>query len=366
MAAGQADGSFSSVVDAFGIAGDSAVSAVHTEGAHLLAAVKSRQDSQGWYTVLQYIDAPRAQRPEAARANAPWLVSLQRCSREIQTRKRRKECHQATASQGSSSLVASKSANQLLSTPVKKVGLNVSEKVKLFQQLSSPRPGLYRDGAPPTPSRPAASPRKLDLAQLEEGVGKAPASRLPGPPKSSPKGSPGPRPPGSSRKQAGPALKLPAKETPAKPHPKKGILSSPAARSNIDAPRKLRLVDIGPKQTGDNYILSDKDTDSENEDGGSQKGPKHIPSWASKWMQLAKSQAHIDPDSIFGTQLPSCDLDVIVKDHIYEKMKVERRRRKRGSSETWTADKLKPAEIARYKKRMAQTQPLQGIWQVAE
>mmetsp|Transcript_55001 Transcript_55001/g.120610 ORF Transcript_55001/g.120610 Transcript_55001/m.120610 type:complete len:464 (+) Transcript_55001:40-1431(+) len=128
------------------------------------------------------------------------------------------------------------------------------------------------------------------------------------------------------------------------------------------SPPAQRLVPLPVKRPDENYDLSDKGSDSE-EEHQKQHRSKRKPSWVQNWHQLTKAQADVDPDTIFGTHLPVCDLDVIIGDHFYTGKGRERPRlRRRGSSQNWRVDKLTCREVERYKRRMRQHRAVAGVW----
>jgi len=128
------------------------------------------------------------------------------------------------------------------------------------------------------------------------------------------------------------------------------------------SPPAQRLVPLPAKRADENYDLSDKGSDSEEEHQKPHRS-KRKPSWVQNWHQLTKAQADVDPDSIFGTHLPVCDLDVIIGDHFYTGKGRDRPRlRRRGSSQNWRVDKLTCREVERYKRRMRQHRAVAGVW----
>lgn len=112
----------------------------------------------------------------------------------------------------------------------------------------------------------------------------------------------------------------------------------------------LRRIKLPPPSEKDNYEISDKGEDSEAEEPD--RTMKHIPAWSSNYLQLLDAQANIDPDTIFGSKVPICDLEAIFSDQDYMKFQKERPRRRRGSSAEWGGDRLGRHEIGEYKRKM--------------
>ncbi len=120
----------------------------------------------------------------------------------------------------------------------------------------------------------------------------------------------------------------------------------------------------------DQYKITDwEDSDGENaanyedEDIKEQRRmEKHVPSWCDGWIETAKTQTSIDPDTVFGTKLPKCDLSVIFgdkfKDNAYMRTKAGHRR---GSSGEWGLDVVTRAELEEYRSVMGHTQQLEAV-----
>lgn len=137
----------------------------------------------------------------------------------------------------------------------------------------------------------------------------------------------------------------------AKRPPVPSFASVPEAlrRQVLEPWESLRRIKLAPKKLEDNYEISDKGEDSDEEPDRSQ---KRIPDWSGRYMELIESQLNTDPDTIFGSKVPKCDLDLIFKDAMYAKIRTERPRRRRGSSQEWHRDRLSRSEICLYKKKM--------------
>lgn len=134
----------------------------------------------------------------------------------------------------------------------------------------------------------------------------------------------------------------------------------PLVPAFVDAPpvmepwQKLRQTPLSPKREEDNYEISDKDENSD-EEMEPDRSHKHVPSWCTNYLQLLAAQRSIDPDSIFGSKVPSCDLNTIFSNETYIRFGRTRPMRKRGSSANWKKDKLRREEISEYKQKMGQS-----------
>merc|ERR1719171_1658651 len=116
----------------------------------------------------------------------------------------------------------------------------------------------------------------------------------------------------------------------------------------------LRKVQISSPRKEDNYEISDKDENSADE-AEPDRSHKLVPRWCENYLQRLQEQSTLDPDSIFGTKVPKCELEVIFSNEDYRKRSRERPKRKRGSSGEWRKDRLAQSEIAEYKVKMGQT-----------
>jgi len=118
----------------------------------------------------------------------------------------------------------------------------------------------------------------------------------------------------------------------------------------------LRQTPLSPKHSEDNYEMSEKDENSDQEEEPDRSG-KHVPRWCSDYLETLTVQSFWDPDSIFGSKVPTCDLDSIFSLDIYKQYSRERPKRRRGSSGQWSKDRLRAVEIRDYKKKMGQVKP---------
>lgn len=118
----------------------------------------------------------------------------------------------------------------------------------------------------------------------------------------------------------------------------------------------LRQTPLSPKHSEDNYEMSEKDENSDQEEEPD-RSHKHVPRWCSGYLEVLATQSTWDPDSIFGSKVPTCDLDSIFSLDIYKQYSRERPKRRRGSSGQWSKDRLRAVEIRDYKRKMGQVKP---------
>lgn len=122
--------------------------------------------------------------------------------------------------------------------------------------------------------------------------------------------------------------------------------------------RLLRQVELPQKRPEDNYELSEHGDDSEDEGQHRDRGryEKFVPAWSEteNFMKELERQANLDPDTIFGTKVPACDLEQVFPEDLYRQANKTRPKRPRGSSQDWCKDKLTIGEVRRYKERMGQ------------
>lgn len=122
------------------------------------------------------------------------------------------------------------------------------------------------------------------------------------------------------------------------------------------------MVQLGPKYDEDQYEVTDKDTESENEMTPNTRAKKHIPAWCANWRQKAIAQIAVDPESIFGIVMPKCELETIFTEKNYQTMGLARPKRVRGSSGNWTFDKLTQNEIDMYRAKCGQVVKAEGVF----
>lgn len=113
---------------------------------------------------------------------------------------------------------------------------------------------------------------------------------------------------------------------------------------------------MGPKLDEDNYAISERDESEENEgEMAEQDNPdKVVPLWATNYLEVLASQSSLDPDTIFCSKVPRCELQTIFPDELYARCRMQRPKRVRGSSGEWRRDGLQQDEASRYKAKMGQ------------
>jgi hypothetical protein len=165
------------------------------------------------------------------------------------------------------------------------------------------------------------------------------------------------KPNSSVPKIAKPVAKHKSKQTddqrPAK-KPRPPVPSFTAAPPVLEPWRLLRQKALSPKLDEDNYEISDKDENSDDE-LEPDRSHKHVPRWCKEYLELLAAQSSTDPDSIFGSKVPNCDLDTIFSDETYRRFNRDRPlKKRRGSSANWKKDRLREQEIDEYKEKMGQ------------
>lgn len=117
-----------------------------------------------------------------------------------------------------------------------------------------------------------------------------------------------------------------------------------------------------PPNAEDQYEM----TEWENSDGEADEDEvdrvrrsKRIPAWCIGWIDTAKTQTSIDPDTVFGMKLPKCDLEVLFGHTNNAYLKA--RRGKRGSSGEWGMDDVTRRELDEYRQIMGHTQQLESV-----
>jgi len=138
------------------------------------------------------------------------------------------------------------------------------------------------------------------------------------------------------------------------PQPTRG-LSSIAAKQHMTKhhrPITKRVKLEHPKLDEDNYEISDLEEDLHGNRVEPDRSRKRVPAWCINYVQTAEMQAEVDPDSIFGSHMPICDLEVIFPDSFYRGATPIKRRR--GSSCNWYRDGLTQREVNAYALKMGQ------------
>jgi len=155
----------------------------------------------------------------------------------------------------------------------------------------------------------------------------------------------------SSRKRASQEVRATLAD--AMPPPKRGCSSlSARQRKRICQPVTKHIKLEAAKLPEDNYDISDLEEDLHGNRIEPDRTKKHVPQWCTNYVQVAEAQAEVDPDSIFGSRMPMCDMESIFPDAFY-KGKVPSKRR-RGSSCNWFRDGLTQREINAYAIKMGQ------------
>ncbi len=112
----------------------------------------------------------------------------------------------------------------------------------------------------------------------------------------------------------------------------------------------------------DQYEMTEwEDTDAEGDEDMKERKrmAKRIPAWCIGWIEQAKTQTTIDPDTVFGSRLPRCDLEVLFGQTNNAYMKA--RKGKRGSSGEWGMDDVTRRELEEYRAIMGHTQQLESV-----
>mmetsp|Transcript_38381 Transcript_38381/g.90250 ORF Transcript_38381/g.90250 Transcript_38381/m.90250 type:complete len:627 (+) Transcript_38381:53-1933(+) len=124
----------------------------------------------------------------------------------------------------------------------------------------------------------------------------------------------------------------------------------------VESWQKLRKLPLQePKRPEDNYEISDKEDNCDDSMAQSfERAQKHVPTWCQSYLDQLATQTNVDPDTIFGTSVPACDLDAIFPDSLYKMLDTKRIRRRRGSSAEWKQDRLRAEEVRTYKTKTGQ------------
>lgn len=137
-----------------------------------------------------------------------------------------------------------------------------------------------------------------------------------------------------------------------------GFAEQKVAIQQPDEPwRRFREKPLPPKKQEDNWEISDKeDSDDEgaDEEQDRNRANKPVPTWCVDYKQALAAQEGVDPDSIFSSRVPFCDIDAIFPDTLYRERGRKPPKRKRGSSCQWAKDRLSSSNIARYRAKMGQ------------
>merc|ERR1719469_1423708 len=79
---------------------------------------------------------------------------------------------------------------------------------------------------------------------------------------------------------------------------------------------------------------------------------KAVPTWCQNYLESLSDQQATNPDSIFGTKVPRCELETVFPEELYAMCRCKRPQRKRGSSGEWKRDRLRGDEIDVYNAKM--------------
>mmetsp|Transcript_62068 Transcript_62068/g.134690 ORF Transcript_62068/g.134690 Transcript_62068/m.134690 type:complete len:468 (+) Transcript_62068:79-1482(+) len=138
---------------------------------------------------------------------------------------------------------------------------------------------------------------------------------------------------------------------------------APPVPTFIDDPKPavlLRRIELPPRRAEDNYEISEPGDNSGDELMTSQeiehqRSSKGVPQWCGTYLERLAEQVCIDPDTVFGSRVPECSLELVFPDRLYDAMEMVPPKRQRGSSGEWREDRLTRLEVRNYKQRMGQT-----------
>jgi hypothetical protein len=117
----------------------------------------------------------------------------------------------------------------------------------------------------------------------------------------------------------------------------------------------LRQTELTTPRQEDNYEISDQgDSDPDDRAEERRRAKKHVPRWCDNYLEQLSRQADMDPDTVFGNKVPTCDVEEIFPVELYKTVGKERPKRNRGSSQNWGKDKLTTNEVQEYKRKMGQ------------
>ena len=117
-----------------------------------------------------------------------------------------------------------------------------------------------------------------------------------------------------------------------------------------------------PPAAEDQYEMTeweDSDTEMQEDESERKRLNKKIPPWCIGWIETAKTQTSIDPDTVFGMRIPRCDLSVLFGQPSNAYMRA--RNGKRGSSGEWGMDDMTRQELSEYRQLMGHTQQLEQV-----
>ena len=119
----------------------------------------------------------------------------------------------------------------------------------------------------------------------------------------------------------------------------------------------------GPPLEEDQYTMTewaDSDAEVDDDEKERRRMAKRIPAWCIGWIETAKTQTSIDPDTVFGTKIPKCDLDTLFGSGTTNAY-LKARKGRRGSSGEWGMDRVSREELTEYRHVMGHTQQLESV-----
>jgi len=131
---------------------------------------------------------------------------------------------------------------------------------------------------------------------------------------------------------------------------------------NLDEKRAFKKyldLPLPLEKPEDNYDISDKE-DSDNECESDEvrreeeRTRKPVPKWCGEGVdirELVEQQADVDPGSLFGP-VAKLDMDAVFPDKLYRARGCVNPKRRRGSSQQWSRDRLRLSEVTRYTQLM--------------
>ena len=114
-----------------------------------------------------------------------------------------------------------------------------------------------------------------------------------------------------------------------------------------------------PEDQYEMTVWEDSDAEMDEDTKERKRMTKRIPTWCIGWIETAKTQTSIDPDTVFGSRIPRCDLEVLFghTNNAY----IKARKGKRGSSGEWGMDDVTRRELEEYRAIMGHTQQLEAV-----
>ena len=117
-----------------------------------------------------------------------------------------------------------------------------------------------------------------------------------------------------------------------------------------------------PPLPEDQYEMTaweDSDAELDEDEKERRRLNKRVPAWCIGWIETAKTHTMIDPDTVFGSKIPKCDLEVLFGRNNNAYLKA--RKGKRGSSGEWGMDDVTRRELEEYRQVMGHTQQLDSV-----